>query len=95
MALLSSDSRFKSTFKHDGKKIDKYPFDFENSHYAKLCILNPPERSPDDPKTFTIKSRYCYRCTKKCRYFCQPDKNWEFEQDLGSFQIVSTVFHFP
>lgn len=85
--MISSQKKFKTTNNQRVNKLDKFDFDYDNSHFAKVCIFEP--QSASGPKLFTIKSRYCTRCTKQSRYYCQPDKNWEFEQELGSFQIVS------
>lgn len=89
--LLSNDNKFISTNKMRVAKMDMFTFDYDNTHFAKVCIVEPPARSPDEPKIFTIKSRHCQRCSRKGRYFCQPDKNWDFEQELGSFIIVSSM----
>lgn len=85
--LICSQRKFKTSNNFRVQKLDKFGFDFENGHFAKVCIYDPPGASSQ--KLFTIKSRYCTRCSKTSRYYCQPDKNWQFEQDLGSFQIVS------
>ena len=68
------------------------PFDFGENHFAKVCINNPKAGTTETKKEFVIKSRHCLRCTRKPRYFCQADKNWQFEQEMGSYKIVSLCF---
>ena len=71
MGLLSHQHKFHlngTLMKTD--KLDKEPFDWENGHFAKICIVNPPLKSTGVFKRFTIKTRYCQRCSKKARYFC-------------------------
>lgn len=46
------------------------PFDFEENHFAKVCINNPKAGTKETKKEFVIKSRHCLRCTRKPRYFC-------------------------
>ena len=64
IAYLSSDHRFK---KESSTRIDpesKIPFDYENGHFAKICIINPANPTAEGAaKEFVIKSRWCSECS--------------------------------
>lgn len=55
----------------------------EDSHAALLTINR-------EKKLFVIKSRHCLRCSQTSDYFCEPTKQWLFQQELGHFFVVSS-----
>ena len=57
--MVKATHRFKSQNNMRVTKVDWIPFDFENSHLAKVCIVH----QTNSTKQFTIKSRYCMRCS--------------------------------
>ena len=73
--LISDQYRIMKSNSMRVHKEAALPFDWENGHFAKICINKRTDKTPE----FVIKNRYCTRCTKKSKYFCQTDKNWEFE----------------
>lgn len=86
--LLSSQMRIRKANSMRVEKATQLGFDFDNSHIAKLCI-NEKIKGGTKTKEFVIKNRYCLYCSKYPFYFCQQEKEWEFQQELGTFIIVS------
>ena len=65
------------------------PFDYDNGHFAKVCLHNKGASA----KEFVVKARHCQSCSSSDSYFCQGDKSWAFEQELGSYKISREIFY--
>ena len=65
----------------------KYPQLFNpDSHVARVQHVK-------SKKIFVIKNKFCLGCTStNSDYFCEPVKQWLFQQELGHFFIVS-LYH--
>jgi len=44
----------------------KLPFDYENTHIAKVCIIDEVnKKTGKKSREFVIKNRWCTNCSKK------------------------------
>lgn len=79
IGLLSSRNRIRKANTMRVEKMCKIPFDYQNTHIAKVCINDHVNaKTGEKSREFVIKNRYCANCSYMPEYFCQTDKNWQF-----------------
>ena len=64
--MISDQNRFNKKNSMRVHKEQELPFDWENGHFAKVCINKRTNKTPE----FVIKSRHCNRCSRKSKYYC-------------------------
>jgi len=81
--LLSSKNRIRKANSMRVEKILNMPFDWNKSHSAKVCIndriIPTGKGESTKERKFVIKNRFCSYCSRTPDYYCQTDKNWEFQ----------------
>lgn len=86
--LISSDMRIRKANSMRVEKLPQLGFDYENAHIARVCI-NDKLKGGQKSREFVIKNRYCLHCARYPFYFCHDEKKWLFQQELGTYSIVS------
>ena len=91
--LISSTGRIRKANSMRTEKDVGLGFDFNNSHIARLCI-NDARRGGAKVREFVIKNRFCIHCSKYPFYFCHDERRFLYQQELGTFSIVSNMNQF-